>query len=123
MPPPVVKTNMARQKRLDIPGGIYHVLTRGIDRMTIFRDNADYQHFLDRLEAVLRKTQCRCYAWVLMHNHLHLLLRTMRRALCETMSGLLTGYALYFNRKYHRKGYLFQNLYQSILCQEEPYFI
>jgi len=75
------------------------------------------------LSALLTKSATKCYAWALMSNHLHLLLMPTRVSLSETMRRLLTGYAVYFNRKYQRSGHLFQNRYKSILCEEEPYFL
>ena len=58
---------------------------------------------------------------VLMPNHFHLIIRTSLRPIGDLMSKLLTGYALYFNKRYRRSGYLYQNRYKSILCQEDAY--
>jgi putative transposase len=114
---------MPRQKRLDAPGILHHVVTRGIEKTEIFKDSVDREEFLTRLAVGLEKTGCQCYAWSLMPNHLHLLIRTGRTSLSDLMSGLLTGYAQYFNRKRRRHGHLFQNRYKSILCQEDVYFL
>lgn len=76
-----------------------------------------------RLSALLTKGFTKCVAWVLMSNHFHLLLKPTTVSLSETMRRLLTGYAVYFNRKYQRSGYLFQNRDKSILCEKEPYFL
>jgi len=112
---------MPRQKRLDVPGILHHVVTRGIDKTELFKDNADREEFLNRLAAGVEKTGCLCYAWSLMPNHLHLLIRTGRTSLSDLMRGVLTGYAQYVNRKRDRHGHLFQNRYKSILCQEDAY--
>jgi len=114
---------MPRQRRLDIPGVLHHVITRGIERRNIFFDDQDRIDFLERLEIALEKTGCRCYAWVLMPNHVHLLIRTGKTPLSVAMRRLLTGYAVGFNHRHHRHGYLFQNRYKSILCQEDAYFM
>lgn len=114
---------MPRQRRLDVPGVLHHVIARGIDRRKIFMDDQDRSDFLDRLELALDKTECRCYAWVLMPNHFHLLIRTGPTPLSVMMRRLLTGYAVGFNHRHHRHGHLFQNRYKSILCQEESYFM
>ncbi len=114
---------MARQRRLNLPGAIYHVITRGINRMPIFKDRADRKEFLGRFAQVLDKTGCRCYAWALMSNHLHLLIHTSENPLSNLMKKVLTGYACYFNRRHRRCGYLYQNRYKSILCQEDPYLL
>jgi REP element-mobilizing transposase RayT len=114
---------MPRQPRLDIPDVLHHVIVRGIERRYIFADDADKERFVTSLSVLLTKSATKCYAWALMSNHLHLLLMPTRVSLAETMRRLLTGYAVYFNRKYQRSGHLFQNRYKSILCEEEPYFL
>lgn len=114
---------MPRDKRINIPGTIYHVITRGIERNTIFRDNVDRSEFLSRLETALDKTSCQCLGWALMNNHLHLLIRTGKESLSSLMRRILTGYAVYFNRRYKRHGYLYQNRYKSVLCQEDVYLL
>ncbi len=114
---------MPRQPRLDIPYVLHHVIVRGIERRDIFADDADKERFVSRLSALLTKGSTKCFAWSLMSNHFHLLLMPTTVSLSETMRCLLTGYAVYFNRKYQRSGHLFQNRYKSILCEEEPYFL
>ena len=114
---------MPRQPRLDIPHVLQHVIVRGIERRDIFADDADKERFVASLSALLSKSATKCYAWALMSNHFHLLLMPTTVSLAETMRRLLTGYAVYFNRKYNRCGHLFQNRYKSILCEEEPYLL
>jgi REP element-mobilizing transposase RayT len=114
---------MPRQPRLDIPHVLHHVIVRGIERRDIFADDADKEHFVSRLSDLLVKGSTKCFAWSLMSNHFHLLLMPTTVSLSETMRRLLTGYAVYFNRKYQRSGHLFQNRYKSILCEDEPYFL
>ena len=114
---------MPSQPRLDAPGALQHVICRGIERQMIVRDEGDRTRFVERLGAVLTATGTRCYAWALLPNHVHLLLRTGSVPLHIVMRRLLTGYASDFNRRHRRHGYLFQNRYKSILCQEEPYLL
>lgn len=114
---------MPRHKRLDCPGVIHHVIVRGIERRKIFRDEQDCNEFLRRLARYLEETKCRCYAWALMPNHFHLLIRTGETSLSTMMRRLLTSYAVSFNKRHHRSGYLYQNRYKSILCQEDAYFL
>jgi len=114
---------MPRQKRLDAPGILHHVISRGIDKTEIFKDSADREEFLNRLASGIEKTGCRCYAWSLMPNHLHLLIRTGGSSLSDLMRRVLTGFAQYVNRRRHRHGHLFQNRYKSIVCQEDTYFL
>lgn len=114
---------MPRQGRIHIVGGIYHIMQRGIERRDIFNDEEDREEFLDRLSNGLKETNHKCYAWSLMPNHFHLLIRSGNKTISELMRKLLTGYAMYFNRKYKRSGYLYQNRYKSILSQEDSYLL
>jgi hypothetical protein len=76
---------------------------------------------LGRLAHLLPETGTVCFAWALIPNHFHLLLKTGSVPIAVFMNRLLTGYAGWFNRKYKRHGQLFQNRYKSILCQEDSY--
>lgn len=114
---------MPRKSRIDLSGVIHHVIVRGIERRRIFQSDADREEFLRRLSESLEKTKSQCYAWCLIPNHFHLLIRTGADPLSTLMRSVLTGYAIFFNRKYKRHGYLYQNRYKSILCQEEVYFL
>lgn len=98
-------------------------MVRGIERCNIFRNDADRDNFLERLEKVLNETKTVCYAWALIPNHFHLLLQTGSMPISTVMRRLLTGYALYYNRKHRRHGHLFQNRFKSILCQKDNYFL
>jgi len=112
---------MPRKARIDAPGALHHVIFRGIERQAIFGDDKDRENFLERLSDLLQQTETPCYAWSLMTNHVHLLLRTGAVGISSIMRRLLTGYAVSFNRRYRRAGHLFQNRYKSILCEEDPY--
>lgn len=114
---------MPRKARIDAPGALHHIICRGIERRNIFVNHIDRDDFLERLEKVLIKTRTTCYAWSLMPNHFHLLLRTGGTPIAIVMKKLLTGYVLKFNRRHRRNGYLFQNRYKSILCQEDKYLL
>lgn len=114
---------MPRVARIDIPGLLHHVIVRGIERRDIFMDDADRHSFVERLSSLLEKTEMRCYAWALMSNHVHLLLRPVRDKLSTFMRRLLTGHAVSFNLRHQRSGHLFQNRYKSIVCQEDEYLL
>lgn len=114
---------MPRKARIDAPGALHHIIVRGIDRRNIFMDDTDRDDFLDRLSAIIEDTRTACFAWALMPNHFHLLLRTGNAAISRVMQRLLTGYAISFNRRHNRHGHLFQNRYKSILCQENAYLL
>lgn len=114
---------MPRHARIDAPTALHHIVIRGNERRKIFRDDEDRNNFLSRLGMLLQQTSTACYAWVLLSNHVHLLLRTGMVPIATLMQRLLTGYAQQFNRRHHRSGHLFQNRYKSILCEDEPYFL
>ncbi len=80
---------MPRQARIDAPGALHHVIIRGIERKAIFKDAKDYRNFLDRLGLILTETETPCFAWALMSNHAHLLLRTGLVPLSLVMRRLL----------------------------------
>ena len=90
---------MPRKARIDAPGALHHIIVRGIERRKIFKDNTDRNNFLDRLGKVLSETGTKCFAWALIPNHFHLLLRTGACPLSTVMRRLLTGYAMNFNRR------------------------
>ena len=114
---------MPRHARLDTEGALHHVIIRGIDGIDLFEDDMDRRRFLDKLSEYLSLTGCSLYAWTLMGNHVHLLVKSGSIGLSALMRKLLTWYALYFNKRHNRKGHLFQNRYKSILCEEETYFL
>lgn len=112
---------MPRRARIDAPGALHHIIIRGIERRAIFKDYADREDFLRRLALILPETKTSCYAWVLMTNHVHMLLKTGLGPIAMVMRRLLTGYAVNFNRRHRRHGQLFQNRYKSFLCEEDVY--
>ena len=114
---------MPRKARIDAPGALHHIISRGIEGGKIFQDNADRNNFLDRLRTITSETETPCYAWSLIANHFHLLLKTGLVPIATIMRRLLTGYAVSYNRRHRRFGHLFQNRYKSILCQEDSYLL
>lgn len=114
---------MPRQARIDAPSALHHIIIRGIERKRVFEDDKDREDFLERLSGLVEETTTPCYAWALMPNHVHLLLRTGTVPVASIMRRLLTGYAVRFNRRHHRHGHLFQNRYKSILCEEDRYLM
>ncbi len=113
---------MPRQARLDAPGTLHHAILRGIERGKIAADEEDRAAFLARLGDVATATGTTVYAWALLPNHAHLLLRSGSQGLPRFMRRLLTGYALAYNRRHRRHGHLFQNRYESIVVEEDAYF-
>lgn len=113
---------MPRQARLDAPGTLHHVVIRGIEKKRIFEDADDKRSLLTRLEGLVTESGTKIYAWVLLTNHAHILLKTSSYGLPRFMKRLLTGYAVTYNIRHHRHGHLFQNRYYSIVCDEDAYF-
>lgn len=112
---------MPRKARIDAPGALHHIIIRGIERKAVFRDRTDRENFIERLGGIIKETDTGCYAWVLMTNHIHMLLKTGLAPIATVMRRLLTGYAVSFNRRHRRHGHLFQNRYKSFLCEEDVY--
>jgi putative transposase len=112
---------MPRHARLDAAGALHHIIIREMERKPIFADDRDRADFVGRCGLLFPETSTTCYAWSILSNHVHLLLRTGMVPLSTVMARLLTGYAACFNRRHQRSGHLFQNRYKSIICQEEAY--
>ena len=114
---------MPRSARIDIPDILQHVIVRGIEKRDIFLGDDDRLDFVRRFSTLLESTGTKCFAWALMTNHIHLLLRPKDITLARFMRRLLTGYAVTFNLRHKRTGHLFQNRYKSIVCEEETYLL
>lgn len=111
---------MPRQARQRSNTDIYHVILRGIDRMAIFYTDDDRQMFLNFLKMQI-SDHFKIYCYCLMDNHVHLLLKS--ESLSSEMHHLASLYAMRFNRKYERCGYLFQNRFQSENVENESYLL
>jgi REP element-mobilizing transposase RayT len=114
---------MPRGARLDAPGTLHHVMVRGIEGNSIVVDDEDRMYFVSRMGKVAAATGTSIYAWALLTNHAHILLKSGAAGLSTFMRKLLTGYATGYNLRHKRHGHLFQNRYKSIVCEEEPYFL
>jgi len=114
---------MPRGPRLDIPGLIYHVICRGIERKEIFKTSSDYRFLLRKLSELTSECGLRVYAFSFMPNHIHLLVKPEGVLLASFMRRLLTSYAVYFNKRHKRSGHLFQNRYASFSVQHGAYFL
>jgi len=114
---------MARKPRIEYEGACYHVLTRGNQKQKIFRDSADYIRYLKILSDYKNQHPYYLYAYVLMDNHVHLLMETKKIPLSKIMQGINQRYTGYFNKRYDTVGHLFQGRYKSILCDRDTYLI
>lgn len=114
---------MPRKPRIEFEGAFYHVITRGNQRQTIFKEPADYNKFLQFLLIYRNRYHYHLNAFVLMSNHVHLLIETGETPLSKILQGINQSYTLYFNHKYKTVGHLFQGRYKAILCDRESYLL
>ena len=114
---------MPRIGRLHIAGGCYHVMGRGLERRRVLGSDEDKADFIERLSAGLEQVGIQCLAWALMSNHYHLAIRVGSYPMSELMRRLLGGFGAAYNRRRGRVGYVFQNRYKSILCDEDRYLL
>ncbi len=114
---------MARMLRPDWEGALHHIMARGIDGRAVFSGDSDKADLISRFEKLVPLNEVEIYAWAIMPNHLHLLLRTGKVPVYRFMHRLLTGYAVAFNLRNSRKGHVFQGRFKSILAQEDLYFV
>ncbi|NCA81447.1 MAG: hypothetical protein EOM72_01695 [Opitutae bacterium] len=114
---------MPRPPRLEYEGAVYHLTSRGNGRQTIYREDADWQHFLDQLQDNLETFDVVLHAFVLMTNHYHLLVRTRRANLSRFVQRLNTSYALYYRYKHDHPGHVFQGRYTAKLVDGDTYLL
>lgn len=114
---------MARSKRKESATGIYHVVTRGVNKRVIFEDDRDRERYLDYLRSSLDKSGGSLYAWCLMSNHVHLLASMELDALSAFMKSLNQRHAEYFNWKYGRVGHFYQGRFKSEPVETESYLL
>lgn len=122
-PPTIAHPHMPRGPRLDVPGTLHHVIFRGIEGNRIVSDDQDRNWLIDKMARLSETSHTAIFAWAIMDNHVHLLLKSGPDGLSRFMRKLLTSYAITYNHRHERHGYLFQNRYKSIICQEERYFL
>jgi len=114
---------MGRPLRIEYPGALYHITSRGNEKKSIFLDVTDREKFLHILKEYHTRHGILIHAYVLMDNHYHLLLETPRGNLLKVMHGINGGYTGYFNRKYQRVGHLFQGRYRALLVDKDQYLL
>lgn len=114
---------MARPLRIEYPGALYHVISRGSEKKEIFKDNRDRVKYLELLEECCERFGIFLYCYVLMSNHYHLLLETPQGDLSKVMHWLNVCYVSYFNYRHKRSGPLLQGRYKAILVDKELYLL
>lgn len=112
---------MARPPRIQYAGAFYHIIVRGNQQQDIFLDDSDRNEYLNRISRYKDRCGFVLYAYVLMRNHVHLLIETPKEPISRIMQMINFTYTQYFNRKYHKVGHLFQGRYKSFLCDRDAY--
>jgi putative transposase len=113
---------MARPLRIEYPGAVHHITSRGNERRPIFRSDADREMFLSLLGAAVARFRWSVTAYVLMTNHFHFVVETPEPNLSRGMHWLNTSYVTWFNRRHKRSGHLFQGRFDSCLIEKATYF-
>jgi putative transposase len=119
----MMMTSMARKPRIQFEGAFYHIIVRGNQRQDIFLDEIDRRRYLERLKSYRIKCGFILYAYVLMTNHVHLLIETPDEPISRIMQMINFTYTQYFNKRYAKVGHLFQGRYKSYLCDKDSYLL
>lgn len=114
---------MARPLRIEFPGAIYHVTSRGNARRKIFLNDTDRENFLETLAWVIERFNWVCHAYCLMDNHFHLMIETPDANLSRGMRQLNGVYTQGFNRQHRKVGHLFQGRFKAILVERDSYLL
>jgi REP element-mobilizing transposase RayT len=114
---------MPRGARKKSNTGIYHVVLRGINKQRIFEDEQDYRKFLEIIKSTQDKSGYLVYAYCLMSNHIHLLIKEGTESLGNTFRRIGASFVYWYNWKYNRRGHLFQDRYKSEPVETDSYFL
>lgn len=115
---------MVRPLRINVENELYHVTIRGNHRQKLFLDDEDREKYLETLKKYKKKYEFKVYCFVLMLNHVHLLVEPSEKAnLSKMMQVINTSYAMYFNKKYRQVGHVQQGRFHSILVERESYLL
>jgi len=114
---------MPRQARKKSESGIYHIMLRGINQQQIFEDGEDYEKFLQVLKEYKAISEYKVFAYCLMGNHIHLLLKEGKEPIEQIMKRIATRFVYWYNIKYKRVGHLFQDRFKSEPVEDDSYFL
>ena len=112
---------MPRRARIDLEGYYYHIIARGQRKNPLFFSDKDYAYFLKLINEYSKKHDLEIFAFCLMKNHYHLLVKRNKDSLKDFFLNLHTKYAIYFNNKYKTVGHVFQGRYKSFIILNEKY--
>ncbi len=111
---------MACPWRIQYTGAIYHIMSRGVGRGKIFRESEDYICLVSYIEKAVEKFNIEMFAFVLMRNHYHLLLRTTEASISKVMRRIQTAYSILY---YNRSGHIFQGRFKVIIVEGESFWL
>ena len=114
---------MPRLPRQKSDSGIYHIMLRGINQQVIFEDDEDYFKFVETLEKYKAVSGYKVFAYCLMSNHIHILIKVEKEDLDLIMKRIAGSYVYWYNWKYYRKGHLFQDRFKSEPIEDDSYFL
>jgi putative transposase len=114
---------MARPVRIEYPGAVYHIISRGNNRQFIFRDDQDRKKYLERLAWYCQEKEVHLLAYCLLTNHVHLLLQTPKGNLSKMMQPFQTSYTTYFNKRHRRSGHVFEQRYKAFVVDKDNYLL
>ena len=115
---------MPRIARGETVGGIFHLINRGNMRMQVFDDDADYNYFLDLLEAAKKREAVEMHAYCLMPNHFHLMLLPQKEGcLSRFMQWVMTSHVRYYHKKNRTSGHVWQGRFKSFIVEKESYYL
>jgi len=112
---------MPRMARLILDNVCYHIVTRGNEKKTVFRDENDFKEYMKFVSRYKDRYSCRIYGWCFMNNHAHMVVES--KSLSKFMHGINLSYAKYFRYKYKGAGHLWQDRYKSFVIQKDEYLI
>ena len=114
---------MPRAARKRSESGIYHIVMRGINRQVIFFEREDFLRFIETLQKYKNICEYQLFSYCLMDNHVHLLIKEGKEPLETIMRRICGSYVFWYNRKYDRIGYLFQDRFKSEAIKDDTYFL
>ena len=114
---------MGREKRVHHPGFVYHVVNRGNNRQAIFLEPDDQRHYLGCLYHYKKKYAFQLFAFCLMTNHVHLLIRVGTKPISKIMQSVAVGYSRWYNYKYRSCGHVWQGRFTSSVVGDNEYLL
>ncbi|HCC07424.1 MAG TPA: transposase [Clostridiales bacterium] len=114
---------MPRKRREISSTGIYHIMIRGNEKKNIFIDEIDKYKFIKILREKILKTNSIIYAYCLMDNHVHMIVKENTTSISELIKSINVNYVGYFNKKYKRVGHLFADRFKSEVIEDEGYLL